>query len=108
VSSPLQEFTEGLRQIQHHRFLQSMVYLVLFIYGNALFFGHPGAQAHAIAWGFVALSALFLVIEVLRAYLQTRWQPVLRTAEDAFVTLGASCLYGGGAIYWILMALVGT
>ncbi|MES2154960.1 MAG: hypothetical protein V4510_07475 [bacterium] len=107
MSTPLQEFTEGLRQIQHHRFLQSMVYLVLFIYGNSLFFAHEGRIAHAIAWGFVALSSLFLTIEVLRAYLQTRWQPHLRNAQDAFVTLGASMLYGGGTIYWVLMALMG-
>lgn len=107
MSSPLQEFTEGLRQIQHHRFIQSMVYLILFIYGNTLFFGHEGRPAHAIAWGFVALSVLFLLIEVLRAYLQTRWQPHLRNAEDAFVTLGASMLYGGGVVYWMLQAILG-
>ncbi len=107
MSSPLQEYTEGLRQIQHHRFLQTMVYLILFIYGNVLFFGHEGRVAHAIAWGFVALSGLFLVIEVLRAFVQTRWQPHLRNAEEAFITLGASCLYGGGAVYWMLQATLG-
>ena len=107
MSTPLQEYTEGLRQIQHHRFLQSMVYLVLFVYGNALFFSHAGRAGRAIAWGFVAISALFLIIELVRAYVQTRLQPRLRNLEEVMVALGASSLYGGGVIFWILQALLG-
>ncbi len=106
-SSPLQEFTTGLRQIQHHRFLQSMVYLVLFVYGNALFFTQGERAGRSVAWGFVGLSALFLTIEVFRAYGQTRLQPRLQNFEETIVSLGASGLYGGGCVYWILQALLG-
>ncbi len=87
--------------------LQSMVYLALFVYGNALFFTQGPAVAGAVAWGFVSLSFLFLLIEIFRAWGQTRYQPVLKTFEETAVALGASAMYGGGGLYWILQAALG-
>jgi hypothetical protein len=106
-SSPLQDYAQGLRQLQHHRFLQSMVYLALFVYGNALFYTQSHAVGKAVAWGFVGLSAFFLIIEIFRAWGQTRYQPVLKTFEETAVALGSSAMYGGGCLYWILQSMLG-
>ena len=107
MDSPLREVHYDLRQIQHHRFLQAMLYVALLVYGNVLYYHDaPDFNARrAVALGFLAISGLFFGIEVVRGREQTAIMPRLRNVADTVQALGASALYAAGSVYWVWCAL---